>query len=300
MAFPYIFPGMYSFPPPPAVAGGSIHGMPIIGGGLNHAPLELGDSLPVPTQPNQLQTWWGFPTWRETMTAAWADPVWTLNANGGNQARGISPAANFTALTPGTSWYEDPSVGSSTFVAPPIVWQDDLILSNVRSFDVKAYEPNITTANLQVIGSGYVDLGYLNLVGGFVNRAQANVLLQTFGHEGRIPPFGNPSAAGNRDFRFNPQVPTWSVDDPGGAGAETIRLRRVYDTWSTTYTTAPTYSWVNLASGQIFGTGAPLYPSYPPPYPIPLRGIQIQIRVTDPSTTRVKTLTIRQDFTDKL
>ena len=27
---------------------------------------------------------------------------------------------------------------------------------------------------------------------------------------------------------------------------------------------------------------APIYPSYPPPYPMPLRGIQIQIRVVDP------------------
>ena len=44
----------------------------------------------------------------------------------------------------------------------------------------------------------------------------------------------------------------------------------------------------------------PIYPSYPPPYPAPLRGIQIQIRVTDPTNQRVKTLTIRQDFTDKL
>ena len=44
----------------------------------------------------------------------------------------------------------------------------------------------------------------------------------------------------------------------------------------------------------------PIYPSYPPPYPAPLRGIQIQIRVMDPTNQRVKTLTIRQDFTDKL
>ena len=44
----------------------------------------------------------------------------------------------------------------------------------------------------------------------------------------------------------------------------------------------------------------PIYPSYPPPYPAPLRGIQIQIRVADPTNQRIKSLTIRQDFTDKL
>ncbi len=44
----------------------------------------------------------------------------------------------------------------------------------------------------------------------------------------------------------------------------------------------------------------PVYPSYPPPYPAPLRGIQIQVRVVDPTNQRIKSLTIRQDFTDKL
>ena len=44
----------------------------------------------------------------------------------------------------------------------------------------------------------------------------------------------------------------------------------------------------------------PIYPSYPPPYPAPLRGIQIQIRVADPTNQRIKSITIRQDFTDKL
>ena len=38
----------------------------------------------------------------------------------------------------------------------------------------------------------------------------------------------------------------------------------------------------------------------PAALPGALRGIQIQIRVTDPTNQRVKTLTIRQDFTDKL
>jgi hypothetical protein len=87
-------------------------------------------------------------------------------------------------------------------------------------------------------------------------------------------------------------------------------LRRVWDSWSTEYTQAPGTG-VNPAGpvgtpfpAANFPAGPPLappiYPSYPPPYPAPLRGIQIQIRVTDPTNQRVKTLTIRQDFTDKL
>ena len=84
-----------------------------------------------------------------------------------------------------------------------------------------------------------------------------------------------------------------------------VRLRRVWDSWSTEYTQAPGTG-VNPATSPaaFFPAGPPyappIYPSYPPPYPAPLRGIQIQIRVTDPANQRVKTLTIRQDFTDKL
>jgi hypothetical protein len=60
---------------------------------------------------------------------------------------------------------------------------------------------------------------------------------------------------------------------------------------------------ININNGFMQGPVTlqpPIYPSYPPPYPAQLRGIQIQIRVADPSNQRVKSLTIRQDFTDKL
>jgi hypothetical protein len=78
-------------------------------------------------------------------------------------------------------------------------------------------------------------------------------------------------------------------------------MRRVWDTWSTTYTQAPAVD-VNLRGStlQPFPLDRPIYPSYPPPYPQPLRGIQIQIRVSDAKSERVKVLTIRQDFSDKL
>ena len=82
-----------------------------------------------------------------------------------------------------------------------------------------------------------------------------------------------------------------------------VRLRRVWDSWSTEYTKAPATG-VEPQPSTRFPAGPPftppIYPSYPPPYPAPLRGIQIQIRVADPTNQRVKSITIRQDFTDKL
>jgi hypothetical protein len=78
-------------------------------------------------------------------------------------------------------------------------------------------------------------------------------------------------------------------------------MRRVWDTWSTDYTNAPAID-INLRGSplQTAPLDQPIYPSYPPPYPQALRGIQIQIRVTDPKNEKVKILTIHQDFSDKL
>jgi hypothetical protein len=81
-------------------------------------------------------------------------------------------------------------------------------------------------------------------------------------------------------------------DNPG-----VNRLTHTFDTWSTDYVYAPDSDillWESSASTL------PVYPAFPPPYPTPLRGIQIQVRVTDPRNERTKTLTIRFDFTDKL
>ncbi len=108
-------------------------------------------------------------------------------------------------------------------------------------------------------------------------------------------------------FNFSNYSSNIGDDDAGGVGI--ARLRRVWDSWSTDYTRAPATAIYNNPSNTSdvlngFPWGPPftppVYPSYPPPYPAPLRGIQIQIRVVDPSNQRIKTLTIVQDFTDKL
>ena len=48
---------------------------------INHNPLDLGDNSSIPdknTTPTGFwsppQTWWGFPTWRETLSVNWTDP----------------------------------------------------------------------------------------------------------------------------------------------------------------------------------------------------------------------------------
>jgi hypothetical protein len=398
-AFPYIFPGMYSKPETASLDGQlatpvgwlhaldttTVNGVATANGSIfNHAPVEFGDSLPVPSAANQLQTWWGFPTWRETASIAWGDPIYSLtvpNSSTGSNALGqqvlglqwrnpgVAPPLAAAGLLPplgalpplGTpagpiTPYGSEGAGYAPTTGPGLVpfvtaaggstaanlaaatpaslsqvWEDDLIMTGVRSFDVKAFDTNaplysIANKNL-IYGADYYDLGYAStaytglgnnslLVGtGTLNANNVAVLPNGnpifdgnqnplgFGHEGRMPPLP-------LDFRVDPQRPFLNapgttipsiVNNIGDPSAGLMRMRRVWDSWSTDYTNAPAID-VNLR-GSTLQPGPldrPIYPSYPPPYPQPMRGIQIQIRVVDPKNEKVKVLTIRQDFSDKL
>jgi hypothetical protein len=360
--FPYIFPGMYSQPEtmaPYSQLTGWIHSLdpshttyvipnassstglpstpyPYTG---NHAPLATGD-LPVLT-PNtaagsgQLQTWWGFPTWRETLSPFWGDPAIGMTlGNAPTQVKGLVPippnvipgltysgylppvakavppyTPQFASDGAGNAVLTGPNAGFGQYVPSPTnpvqgVWDDDLICANVRSFDIKAFDPAAPLYGGAAVG--YQDLGYglqtapaLNLgVSTPIGLWDSTSQPQGFGHAGRMPPLVN-------DVRLNPARPflaggTYNnIGDNGSNNIPVIRLTRVWDSWSTDYSNAPsTDVFFNGYPGQ--GNGMPIYPSYPAPYTSPLRGIQIQIRVNDPRGEYLKTLTIRHDFTDKL
>ncbi len=371
--FPYIFPGMYSQPAPGTATTGWIRSLDPSGKSFNHSPLILNltnkagiaysniDNLAVPdlTQTNTLQTYWGFPTWRESLCATvggnfstWLDPVQGLTSAGSVpvQANGLRPfppaalpattlaTAGFAnnMLPPAVSQVANDGVGSAAFaryVNAPGVWDDDLILTNVRSFDIKAYDPdapiygNSTATPPVYFPSGYYDLGYGLKANSALATSTPTFLWDDrnsprgFGHAGRMPPLGDlvGTATVANDFRINPSRPYNPFNSTannnnynpalppflnlvGDNQAGVIRLNRVWDSWSTDYTNAPDVD-INLNGLQQnypSGVFLPIYPSFPPPYPSPLRGIQIQVRVADPRNEHVKVLTIRQDFTDKL
>ena len=371
MAFPYIFPGAYSQPDTfsgSTTGPGWIHGLdpspsPAYSSSLNqllrinHAPLDSGDSYIGPpvngvlTPPGGTQTWWGFPTWRETLSPSWKDPTVTVQSISG-QPYGLTPfdasappPTTALPLPPMTAaWRTSPQpyndgLGNTTYTPTSLwlnSWEDDLIMTNVRSFDVKAYDNSYP---------GYVDLGWgddLRLYQAFPSPPTTppyqgspnpgtspsrpvlpltitwppvagsptfNLYYGSFAHEGRIPPLQSdhrldyllwPKDPQTGIGEYNPfyatSTPTpWSgppynyTGNIGDDNASVVRLRRVWDTWSTKYT-APK-----------FGPpiSPPIYPSYPPPYPMPLRGIQIQIRVVDPRNEHVKVLTIRHGLNNK-
>ncbi|WZO97200.1 prepilin-type N-terminal cleavage/methylation domain-containing protein [Isosphaeraceae bacterium EP7] len=394
-AFPYIYPASYSKPDPTRGSNGTTSDVmgwirsAIVANTINQCPLEIGDNLiTVATTPAiDNQSWWGYPTWRETMSPKWGDPVYRLNSSSTNgiQASGIQPQPQigstlFTSATAnwvvnnmlppvnplidtttvtntntgqgagfaiwannllptsagpppgftdnagfsgsGTLTPFRPTGSPSSGYNPNMVWEDDLILTGVRSFDVKAYDDAY---------GGYQDLGWGNKsilpaddfsynpsvlpnlaapstaipLNYFLDRTPFRMswnnrlwktLDHTFAHEGRIPPLVE-------DGRYDAQSLVHPLGDntPG-----VIRMRRVWDSWSTDYTRAPATNILGqgwnppLTNGLPLAMSRPAYPSFPPPYPMPLRGIQINVRLVDPRNEKVRSLTITQDFSDKL
>jgi hypothetical protein len=112
--------------------------------------------------------------------------------------------------------------------------------------------------------------------------------------------YPNPTYGSGYSAQYAGIAPNYS-SNIGDDNTGIVRLRRVWDSWSTDYSMAPAKGFDPTTKAPIGPPfSPPVYPSYPPPYPAPLRGLQIQLRVQDPTGKYVKSLTIRQDFTDKL
>ena len=89
---------------------------------------------------------------------------------------------------------------------------------------------------------------------------------------------------------------------------------RVYDTWSTHYENVglPGLTLAQYPVGGFPGRGTNGFDDdgngivdddgekiTSPPYPVPLRGIQVKIRVFEPDSRQIRELTIVQDFLPK-
>lgn len=277
----------------------------------NHSPIDAGfDNLPVPSDLAESWNYWGFPTWAETRNINWTlankrIPFAEFEGGADQQAPGLSRVrgANESLPSPG-NWYGFDSAGV-VFNPPNSAWQDDLIATNVRSFDIKVLDPNAPAYGDLVgvnVTSDYYDLGYglpLKQVAAVAETITLPGELVTLGHEGRIPPLTTDNRIDYQmQMKFGDSAVVAGRNNIGDNSANTVRIQRVWDTWSTDYAFAPLRS-IDPISSPPFGD-RPIYPSYPPPYPEPLRGIQIQIRLASPDQQMLKVITIRQDFTDKL
>jgi prepilin-type N-terminal cleavage/methylation domain-containing protein len=170
---------------------------------------------------------------------------------------------------------------------------EDVLLSNVIAFDVKVFDPAATYTAVDLAANGaYVDLGNGNTASGMTPP-------------GPTPRFAAYGAAAS------------------GLAATSAWGPRVYDTWSTHYETDGvdqdasrglgvdqganglddnTNGVVDDGPSDLNGDGAFTLASEvgemetSPPYPYPLRGIEVRIRCYEPSSRQVRQVTIRHTF----
>jgi len=242
----------------------------------------------------------GLPTLRECSHANWM--TWSDLAS----VPSVTPAAQIDLWSSNPHpWPEvDPVTGTLTaYMGPRIA--DDVILTDVIGFDVKVWDPRAPV--FEVGGAAILpgDPGYLSAM-------TTGAPLVSYGAYVDLN-----YAGGNAGTVF---------DGPGQAGSQlNTGAARVYDTWSSHY--EHNESWIDLDGdgsvdanerfGDEDGDGAfdegtngfddngdgvvddagEMETS--PPYPVPLRGIQVKIRTFEPDSRQVREVTVIQDFLSK-
>ena len=154
---------------------------------------------------------------------------------------------------------------------------EDVILTNVIGFDVRVFDPQATlSANGKVPGDpGYAVPLTGDAVGAYVD----------LGWGGGTP--------GVRTDPFPPAGKT-AFQSAGVMVSGTHRLPATYDTWSRHYE----FNGVDEdGDGKADeGLDDAIDTETSPPYPVPLRGVEVRIRCYEPSSRQVRQVTIRHSF----
>jgi prepilin-type N-terminal cleavage/methylation domain-containing protein len=227
------------------------------------------------------------------------------NPNGTTTVAGFPFAflVHHTPSTSGTTETLPAAVNGLIFDSTSQRMGEDVILSNIIAFDVRVFDPAAPVAattdgtplvpgdpgftNVPVAAGAYVDLG---------NGVTSNALL-----------------AG---LTISPHFGGYGQSLSQLAGSATTR--RTYDTWSTHYEAngrdenmdgtpdTGTNGRDDNSDGQIDeppydSNGDGVYEAdgeleTSPPYPYPLRGIEVRIRCYEPSSRQVRQVTVRQTF----
>jgi hypothetical protein len=194
---------------------------------------------------------------------------------------------------------------NATFDSTDRVWED-VILTNVISFDVRVYDP---AAKAQLTATPSLmpgDPGYdVTLAASGTGAAGAHVDLGWGG--------GSPTAISGTfpPVRLSPATGTSTVFESAGvrvanAPAKTLLPVATYDTWSLHYEfngededgDGVIDDGTNGAddNGDDLPDNPPEYETSPP-YPVPLRGIEVRIRCYEPTSKQVRQITLRHAFT---
>lgn len=267
----------------------------------------------------------------------------TMNdfSNAMNPWRFLLNGGTFDAWDTPNPWSQtNPVTGNLAAYSDSTRIADDVILTNVLSFDVKAWDPGApvfqnasATATIEPTGEypeqhwykynratpfdpprrffetgvdfsaltpaerpigfgAYVDLNYLGGMDVNIGYPQSDLVSSGMPQSDFFGPGENVFLVG-QDSTAPPLL-------PNAAPA-------VYDTWSTHYehdgfdqddggTGAVDEGSNGFDDNNQGGVDDVTEKEAPPPYPVPLRGIQVKIRVFDPGTRQIREVTVVQDF----
>ncbi len=187
-------------------------------------------------------------------------------------------------LVPAGGWPAGMQPDSPRYIGPRV--GEDVILTNVLSFDVKAWDPRapILLTGGEALMPG--DNAYTDTLSGGVLPASLGAYVDLGYTETNLSDFSN--------------MPDQRSQLTG---------LRVWDTWSIHYehdgliqdgnATTPdqgTNGFDDNGDGVVDDPGEM---EAPPPYPARLRGIQIKIRVFDPDSQQIREVTVRHDFMNR-
>ena len=154
---------------------------------------------------------------------------------------------------------------------------EDIVLTNVLAFDVRVFDPAAVIRSAATIAVTPDDPGY-----------------------------GTASAPSPAPKGAYVDLGSWiAATTLMGAADSRSKLGRIYDTWSTHYecnginedgdgTTDEGTDGVDNNNDGVIDDLAERETS--PPYPVPLRGIEIRLRVYEPSSRQVRQVTVRHTF----
>ncbi|MDR1958809.1 MAG: prepilin-type N-terminal cleavage/methylation domain-containing protein [Planctomycetaceae bacterium] len=158
---------------------------------------------------------------------------------------------------------------------------EDVVLTNVIGFNVQAWDPELNRYTDLWDDALYKQSSYYNFAAYYFKPLSTNLSIGI----GATKTLTGPGAYG--DIRVNPY----------NSNETFFHMPGVYETWTDAY---------ELESGTavngIYNDTSEDYMkhvsewAYPPPYNVPLRGIQVKIRVMDPNTKLLKEVTVKADF----
>lgn len=177
---------------------------------------------------------------------------------------------------------------------------EDIVLTNLLAFDVRVFDPG---AAVEVTGGTALAPGDDVNLDGTLNAADTSAFGAASVGSGAYVDLGNAISA-NSVSGVTPMFNGFGTSLSGLVGSASTR--RTYDTWSTHYeanglnedgdalTDEGTDGLDNTPVNSLVDESTEQETS--PPYPYPLRGVEVRIRVYEPSSRQVRQVTVRHTF----